>query len=148
MKRKWMEDLCNLACTNDSNWCYANAGLISLLWTLVHSASFNEYTYGHIWTVTQGLLRSTRVDETIALHRHPALTDLFQGTPSGEQRDIAEFVSEVLAWCRTTQISQAWERRFENSEGCHCYEAGSDFQPVALVHLYELDAEKLTCLIS
>ncbi|CAK9016860.1 LINE-1 reverse transcriptase-like [Durusdinium trenchii] len=118
MKRKWMEDLCNLACTNDSNWCYANAGLISLLWTLVHSASFNEYTYGHIWTVTQGLLRSTRVDETIALHRHPALTDLFQGTPSGEQRDIAEFVSEVLAWCRTTQISQAWERRFENSEGC------------------------------
>ena len=28
------------------------------------------------------------------------------------QRDIAEFTSEVLAWCKSSRASQAWERRF------------------------------------
>lgn len=42
------------------------------------------------------------------------------------------------------QTSQAWERRLATSAGIICFEAGSDTQPVALVHLYELDAEKVT----
>ena len=67
----------------------------------------------------------------------------FWGSPqTGEQREIGEFTSEILLWGKSAQTSQAWERRLETKDGITCFEAGSESQPVALVHLYELDREK------
>lgn len=115
-----------------------------MIWTLVHSAHFDEYTSSAAWNAVQGMLASVKTDEPTALFSLPQLADLFLGKPSGEQRDIGEFTSEILLWGKSAQTSQAWERRLETKDGITCFEAGSESQPVALVHLYELDREKVS----
>ena len=37
LKLHWIDTIRILQCKNDANWCYLNAGLISMIWTLVHS---------------------------------------------------------------------------------------------------------------
>ncbi|CAK9115224.1 unnamed protein product, partial [Durusdinium trenchii] len=144
MKRQWIDKLLVMQCANTSNWCYANAGLVTMFWSLLHSSSFDEYTFRTAWEAVQGLLPSVTADETVDLASHSRLVELFQGKPHGEQRDIGEFISEALLWCKSSRLSQAWERRFEASGSCSCYESGSDFQPIALVHLFELDKKRVT----
>lgn len=144
LKLHWIDTIRILQCKNDANWCYLNAGLISMIWTLVHSAHFDEYTSSAAWNAVQGMLASVKTDEPTALFSLPQLADLFLGKPSGEQRDIGEFTSEILLWGKSAQTSQAWERRLETKDGITCFEAGSESQPVALVHLYELDREKVS----
>ncbi|CAK9005416.1 unnamed protein product [Durusdinium trenchii] len=144
MKHQWINQLLVMQCANTANWCYANAGLVTMFWSLLHSSSFDEYTFRTAWDAVQGLLQSVTADEPVVLASHPCLAELFEGTPHGEQRDIGEFISEALLWCKSSRLSQAWERRFEASGSLCCYESGSDFQPIALVHLYELDKKRVT----
>ena len=134
LKAQWIEKIHILQCGNEGNWCYANAGLVTLIWTLLHATSFDEYTFGTAWEAVR----------SVELASHPSLAGLFEGQTSSDQRDIAEFTSEVLAWCKSSRASQAWERRFVTPDGTCCLEKGGDFQPVALVHLFELDAEQTT----
>ncbi|CAK8997111.1 unnamed protein product, partial [Durusdinium trenchii] len=132
MKHQWINQLLVMQCANTANWRYANAGLVTMFWSLLHSSSFDEYTFRTAWDAVQGLLQSVTADEPVVLASHPCLAELFEGTPHGEQRDIGEFISEALLWCKSSRLSQAWERRFEASGSLCCYESGSDFQPIAL----------------
>lgn len=144
MKHQWINQLLVMQCANTANWCYANAGLVTMFWSLLHSSSFDEYTFRTAWDAVQGLLQSVTADEPVVLASHPCLAELFEGTPHQNQRDIGELISEALLWCKSSRLSQAWERRFEASGSLCCYESGSDFQPIALVHLYELDKKRVT----
>ncbi|CAK9040860.1 unnamed protein product, partial [Durusdinium trenchii] len=111
---QWIEKIHILQCGNEGNWCYANAGLVTLIWTLLHATSFDEYTFGTAWEAVR----------SVELASHPSLAGLFEGQTSSDQRDIAEFTSEVLAWCKSSRASQAWERRFVTPDGTCCLEKG------------------------
>ena len=54
MKSQWIDKLLVMQCANTANWRYANAGLVTMLWSLLHSSSFDEYTFRTAWDAVQG----------------------------------------------------------------------------------------------
>ena len=58
-----------------------------MIWTLVHSAHFDEYTSSAAWNAVQGMLASLKTDEPTALFSLPQLADLFLGKPTDRRTE-------------------------------------------------------------
>ena len=97
--------------TNDSCWCWANAGLLCTLWALLCRQTFSLEDFGmQIRPVRAFLHRLQAMPGTsVAL----AFPDLLRSAASKcMPRDVGEFVSELLTWLESEAVSMSWERRF------------------------------------
>ena len=124
--------------TNDSCWCWANAGLLCTLWALLGRSSFSLDDFGsQLRPVRAFRHRLQTMSGTSVALSFPDL--LSHAAQKCMPRDVGEFVSELVDWLESQAISMTWERRFLAGSKVERPEAGAWQHPIALDCLCELD---------
>ena len=132
--------LSHLRLQNDSNWCYANSTIFSLIWALLsmqcEAASLGIH-FAHLiqFMPCHNLQRVALVDldwfDQI-LRNWTA----FSGDQRGRQQDASEFAAAVMTWLQAPAVNMTWERRLEEMDLVHVHDHGDKFLPIKL-HLPE-----------
>lgn len=106
---------------NSGNWCFANASVYSLCWTLLSLTPFETGLFGthstallqflqRVWTQTGNLSEEAFFS---AVLRSWGREELGQLIHSVSQQDAAEFIHVWLHQMQTTAFHMAWEKRMQ-----------------------------------
>ena len=149
-----------LTLENPGNICFANAAMISFLWTTlsIYPCDFQSW----------GKQRQVLTDFLLANHdRHVNICDqswfqdtlrcwgrLQQDDDPGliSQQDAAEFIQVWLTWLDTTAFDMRWERRLEENNRVHVFDSGGQHMPICLkfddrlAHAHSCDLTQLMLL--
>ena len=108
---------------NYGNVCYANASVISLLWTLLGNKTFFLSDWG---LNSHALLRLLSSDsEHISLVDIPWFRNLLVSWQLGDrQQDASEFTTFLVHALRSPKLQMRWEKRVDTNDGIqtvdHC----------------------------
>ena len=130
---KLTQIMCRLRLTNDSNWCYGNASLHSLIWCLLCL----QIPMTDLWGPHLS-------DLLIFIQQHahqPAKLcecEWFQAIvkdwgATHAQKDSAEFIQRALHWLRAAAFDMRWERRIETADCIHVHDSNSNYTPITLI---------------
>ncbi|CAL1143079.1 unnamed protein product [Cladocopium goreaui] len=130
---KLTQIMCQLRLTNDSNWCYGNASLHSLIWCLLCL----QIPMTDLWGPHLS-------DLLIFIQQHahqPAKLcecEWFQAIvkdwgATHAQKDSAEFIQRALHWLRAAAFDMRWERRIETADCIHVHDSNSNYTPITLI---------------
>ena len=121
---------------NDANWCYANAGLYCVLWTMLSVQPFEPAFWGpHFHVIAVFLLTAGPICQ---LECEPWIQEILQRWgdlmphPIGHQQDSPEFLHQMLQWLDSSLFHMGWERRFLENDRCRIDDTGSKFMPIQL----------------
>ena len=106
---------------NSGNWCFANASVYSLLWTLLSLSTFDLGLFGTQRTAILKFLQTastqtgdlSQEDFFCAVLRSWGREDVGQLIYSVSQQDAAEFIHVWLRQMQTTAFQMAWEKRMQ-----------------------------------
>ena len=129
-----------LTLENPGNICFANAAILSFMWTMmsIHPCDFQSW----------GKQRQMLTDFLLAHHdMHANLCEqrwfqeilrcwgrLQQDADPGliSQQDAAEFIQVWLTQLDTTAFDMRWERRLEENDGIHVFDSSGQHTPICL----------------
>ena len=124
-----VQHLCQLLAAkklaNSSNWCFANATMYCLCWTLLSLQPTESANWGkHFERLTHFL--KDGLDVAIQLVDLPWFAQLLEcwGRPPAQQ-DCSEFVNHLLQWLSSPAIDMGWQRRCE-TDARVCIQDSSD----------------------
>ena len=133
-----------LALDNDSTWCYANATVHCLIWTLLSLSDAEEISWGQHCKSLHKMLFDSQ-NHTVKLVELEWFQQLlaFWGR-SQDQQDCGEFTHTMLQWLDSPAINMSWERRCEMEEQVRCQDTGASTMPLLLQFPIEI-ATKPQC---
>ena len=145
--------LTNLCLENPNNWCFANATLQAMVWTLVATNQFEATQWGNQCRDLMHFLGSAK-DGPANLARAPFFQALMRcwGDPETvqplgtiSQQDAAEFVQMWLCHYQTTAFDMRWEKRYQTAETVHNADIHhAQFTPLCL----KFDAISVQCRLA
>ena len=126
--------LSHLCLRNDSNWCYANSTIMSLLWTLM-SMQCDAFSLGmHFAELIQFLpchnLQSVALIDLSWFNQILQNWEAVVGDQRGRQQDAAEFATALLTWLRAPAVNMTWERRVDENDVVHAHDRGDAYMPI------------------
>ena len=128
--------LSHLRLRNNSNWCYANSTIFSLLWSLMSmqcdSASLGIRFAELIQFLPCHNLQSVALTDLRWFQQILQNWDAFAGDQWGRQQDASEFATAVLTWLQAPAVNMTWERRVEEMNAVTVHDHGNAFMPITV----------------
>ena len=128
--------LSHLRFHNDSNWCFANSTIFSLLWCMMSMQCEASSLGSNFAEVIQCLpchnLQSVALKDLGWFNQLLQNWGAFHGNHRGRQQDASEFATAVLSWLCAPAINMTWERRVEEMGCIHAHDRGDAFMPITL----------------
>ena len=121
--------LANLVFTNETNWCFANTAMLTLLWSLLSNVSFSMGDLGTSQALLLALMNST---EPVSLCKLPWFADLLKTWhDTDRQHDAAEFTCHLVTHLGL-RLPTDWEKRLMTENGMITADLCAVFQPINL----------------
>ena len=132
---------------NNSNWCYANSTIFSLLWCLMSMQCEADSLGSNFAEVIQCLpchnLQPVALKDLRWFNQLLQNWGAFHGNHRDRQQDASEFATAVLSWLCAPAINMTWERRVEEMGRFHTHDLGDAFMPITLsfpaTHVHQSD---------
>ena len=113
----------HLQLANTSNVCYANAGVSTVLWTMLCVQPFMPAEWGPHFNDLTVFLMTSGGSTTLETESWFAEILMSWGTQMplqrGSQQDSCEFLCHLIRWLETNMYHMGWERRYVEKEQCH-----------------------------
>ena len=108
-----LHSLAGIRVANDSNWCYVNAAVLTMVWSYLSLSTFQlEYWGPHATQIADMLL--CHDNEPIELAHVSCFQFIFQQWQGlGNQGDPVEFLAHMMKGLRLSGINMSWEKRVQ-----------------------------------
>ena len=127
-----LRGLASLQLTNDSNWCFVNAAVMTTLWAYLSMRTFTLDQWGPQATeIAQMLLNHD--SRPVELSTIPCFQPMFaQWHDLGRQGDPVEFLAHFIRGMQFTCINMSWEKRIQIGMLTETTDESDSFTPLIL----------------